>query len=67
MPAPMSRSTWLVTDWVAGALYRIKADGSFEMLVDLNQGSADLEVIDNGALAVIPMMMDNTVVAHTTR
>ena len=64
---PDGQGNWLVTDWMAGALYRIKADGSFEMLVDLNQGSADLEVIDNGALAVIPMMMDNTVVAHTTR
>ena len=64
---PDGQGNWLVTDWVAGALYRIKADGSFEMLVDLNQGSADLEVVDNGGLAVIPMMMDNKVVAHTTK
>jgi outer membrane protein assembly factor BamB len=61
------QGNWLVTDWVAGALYRIKADGSFENLVDLNQGSADLEVIEKDGMAVIPMMMDNTVVAHTTR
>ena len=64
---PDGQGNWLVTDWMAGALYRIKADGSFEMLVDLNQGSADLEVIDDGGLAIIPMMMDNTVVAHTTK
>ncbi len=64
---PDGQGNWLVTDWVAGALYRIKADGSFENIVDLNMGSADLEVVDNGGLAVIPMMMDNTVVAHTTR
>jgi sugar lactone lactonase YvrE len=64
---PDGQGNWLVTDWVAGALHRIKADGSFEMLLDLNQGSADLEVIDNGGLAIIPMMMDNTVVAHTTK
>jgi sugar lactone lactonase YvrE len=64
---PDGQGNWLVTDWVAGALHRIKADGSSEILVDLNQGSADLEVIDNGALAVIPMMMDNKVVAHTTK
>ena len=64
---PDGQGNWLVTDWVAGALYRIKADGSFENLLDLNQGSADLEVVDNGGLAVIPMMMDNKVVAHTTK
>lgn len=64
---PDGQGNWLVTDWVAGALYRIKADGSFEMLLDLNQGSADLEVMNNGALAIIPMMKDNKVIAVTTR
>lgn len=64
---PDGQGNWLVTDWVAGALYRIKADGSFEKLIDLNQGSADLEVIEKDGLAIIPMMMDNKVVAHTTR
>lgn len=64
---PDGQGNWLVTDWIAGALYRLKADGSFDLLADLNQGSADLEVVDNGALAIIPMMNDNTVVAHTTK
>lgn len=64
---PDGQGNWLVTDWMAGALYRIKADGSFENLLDLDMGSADLEVIDNGAVAIIPMMMDNKVVAVTTR
>jgi len=30
-------------------------------------GSADLEFVANGALAVIPMMNDNTVAAYSTR
>ena len=55
---------WLATDWVAGALYRISSDGSSEQLLDLNQGSADLEFVQSEKLAIIPMMMDGNVVAH---
>ena len=55
---------FLVTDWVAGALYRIKEDGSHETLINLNQGSADLEVTNDGKTAIIPMMMDSKVTAY---
>ncbi len=48
--------SYLVTDWVAGALYRIRESGDAEQLLDLNQGSADLEYREG--LALIPMMMD---------
>ena len=30
---------WLVTDWVAGALFRIDPNGKAEKLIDLNQGA----------------------------
>lgn len=36
---PDGAGNWLVTDWIAGALYRIAPDGSFEVLRDLPQGS----------------------------
>jgi sugar lactone lactonase YvrE len=55
---------WLVTDWIAGALLRIAPDGSFETLEDLPAGSADLEFAGGERLAVIPLMLDGTVVAH---
>jgi sugar lactone lactonase YvrE len=55
---------WLATDWIAGALFRISPDGTAEQLLDLNQGSADLEYIEGDKLAVIPMMMDGRVVAY---
>jgi sugar lactone lactonase YvrE len=55
---------WLVTDWIAGALFRISPDGTAEQLLDLNQGSADLEYLEGDKLAVIPMMMDGRVVAY---
>jgi hypothetical protein len=55
--------TFLSTDFMAGALIRIKEDGTSEMLADLNAGSADLEVSDDGKTAIVPQMMDNKVTA----
>jgi hypothetical protein len=50
-----------VTDFIAGGLHRINKDGTSELLMDLNTGSADLDVINNGHLAVVPVMMDDNV------
>lgn len=58
---------WLVSDWMAGALYRIDASGEAEMLMDLNQGSADIGVINSEGMVLVPMMMDNKVIALSTR
>jgi streptogramin lyase len=55
---------YLVTDWMSGGLYHFSADGAAELIMDLNQGSADHEVMDDGATAVIPMMMDGRVTAY---
>ena len=61
---PDGAGNWIVTDWVGGALYRIHPDGTADQLMDLNQGSADLEFLDNEKLVIIPMMMDGKVTAH---
>ena len=53
-----------VTDWLSGSLYTFDADGKAEMVMDLNQGSADHEYIEGEKLVVIPMMMDGTVAAY---
>jgi sugar lactone lactonase YvrE len=55
---------YLVTDWLSGVLYTFDADGKAEMIMDLNQGSADHEYIESEKLVVIPMMMDGTVAAY---
>jgi hypothetical protein len=55
---------YLVTDWLSGGLYTFDADGKAEMIMDLNQGSADHEYIEDEKLVVIPMMMDGTVAAY---
>jgi sugar lactone lactonase YvrE len=55
---------WLVTDWVAGGLHRIDADGKAAEILDLGQGSADLEYLPDQKLAIVPMLLDGVVVAH---
>ena len=61
---PDGQGNYLVTDWMNGALLRISAEGEVEQLLDLNQGSADHEVIEDQNLVIIPMMNDGTVVAY---
>ena len=55
---------YLVTDWFSGGLYRISDDGKAEMLMNMQQGSADHEFVEAENLVVIPMMMDGTVNAY---
>ena len=61
---PDGQGGYLVTDWFSGGLYRISDDGKAELLMDLNQGSADHEFVEAENLVVIPMMMDGTVNAY---
>lgn len=62
--ALMADGTILATDWMAGALMTIAPDGTVRQLLDLNQGSADLEYIMSGSIAIVPMMSDGKVVAY---
>jgi len=56
---------YLVTDWAQGALYRVDAKGKVDELIDLNQGSADLSYLPGKKMLLIPMMLDNSLVAYT--
>jgi hypothetical protein len=49
---------------MAGALMTIAPDGTVRQLLDLNQGSADLDYLMNGSIAIVPMMSDGKVVAY---
>jgi len=55
---------FLVTDWVAGALYRIDRKGKATQLLDLKQGSADIGYVPETGLLLIPMMLDDELVAY---
>jgi hypothetical protein len=61
---PLSDTSFLVTDWIAGALFIIDAKGNVERLLDLNQGSADIGWLPNERLLLIPMMKDDKLVAY---
>lgn len=56
---------YLVTDWAAGGLYRIDAKGKFERLIKLGKGSADLIYLPDQKMALIPIMLSNSLVAYT--
>jgi hypothetical protein len=61
---PNAPGLYLVTDWAAGALYRIDGKGKATQIIDLNQGSADLTYFPEKDTVLIPMMLDNTLAAY---
>ena len=54
----------LATDWVAGGVMTVSAKGDVKQLVDLPQGSADLTIIPKKKMIIVPMMMDNKLIAY---
>lgn len=64
---PDGKGNWLATDWMAGALYRIDDSGAAELLMDMNPGSADIGVVNSKGIVLVPMMMDNKVIAISTQ
>jgi hypothetical protein len=61
---PLDDTNFLVTECVAGALYRIDASGKAKLLLDLDQGSADIGWMPAKRLLLIPMMMNDKLVAY---
>jgi sugar lactone lactonase YvrE len=57
--------TYLVTDWDAGGLYRVPPKGKVERLLKLGKGSADVLYLPDQKLALIPIMLNNSLVAYT--
>lgn len=55
---------YLATDWLGGRLLRIDQSGTAEVLLELGQGSADLEVLLDQDLIIIPLMTQGKVVAY---
>jgi sugar lactone lactonase YvrE len=56
---------YLVTDWAAGLLYRVDAKGKVDRLIKLSKGSADLIYLPDKKTVLIPIMLNNTLVAYT--
>ncbi|WP_069438204.1 SMP-30/gluconolactonase/LRE family protein [Methyloceanibacter methanicus] len=62
--APDGNGGFLVTDWVAGALFQVEPSGKAEKLLDLNQGTADLSYRSDEKLVMIPFMKDGVLAAY---
>jgi hypothetical protein len=61
---PLKPGTYLVSDWGEGALFQIDAKGNVKRLIDLHQGSADLTILPDKTMVLIPMMLDNSLAAY---
>jgi len=54
---------YLVTDWMNGRLMQVSPNGNSETLIEFEQGSADHTVMPETNLVIVPMMLQNEVVA----
>jgi hypothetical protein len=61
---PLDATGYLVTDWAAGALYRIDVSSKADLLLDLSQGTADIGYVPAEHLVLIPMMLDDKLIAY---
>ena len=55
---------YYVTDWMTGKLYQIDKAGNATLLLELEQGMADHEVILEKNLILLPMMKNDKVLAY---
>lgn len=56
-----------VTDWMAGKLFRIDRFGNAILLLELVQGMADLEYIEDRSMILLPMMNSNSLLAYQVK
>ncbi len=61
---PLAANHWLVSDWVAGKVFIVDADGNEHPLADPGKGSADLTYVDTMSMVLVPMMMDGSLIAY---
>ena len=67
-------SGYTVTDWVSGGLWLVQTDATPRKLLDLNQGSADHNMIpvaggantdsSQNKIILVPMMLDDVLIAY---
>jgi sugar lactone lactonase YvrE len=55
---------YFVTDWMIGKLLHITPDGISKTLISLEPGTADLTVLAQQKLVIIPIMLSNNIVAY---
>ncbi|MFT5425718.1 MAG: hypothetical protein ACI9ZT_000650 [Gammaproteobacteria bacterium] len=55
---------YYVTDWMVGKLYQINKAGDAKLLMELVQGMADLEVLLDQNMILLPMMMTDKLLVY---
>jgi hypothetical protein len=61
---PFDAESYLVSDWVAGKVFRIARTGAAKELLSLGQGSADIGYIPSTRTLIVPMMVDGKLAAY---
>lgn len=61
---PDGRGNFYVTDWMAGKLFHIGADGSVRLLLELEQGLADHAYVPAHDTLYLPLMQSGRVLAY---
>lgn len=61
---PFDSDSYIVSDWVAGKVFRIARSGEATELLSISQGTADLGFVAGTRTAIIPLMVDGKVVAY---
>lgn len=60
---PDGKGGYWVSDWVAGKIFHVAADGSHTVWLQLEPGTADLGIVP-GKWLLVPMMMNNELRAY---
>ncbi|MEO1050925.1 MAG: hypothetical protein AAFX87_09865 [Bacteroidota bacterium] len=55
---------FLVSDWIAGGLMTIDANGEVKEVQDLNAGSADILLLQKQNILLVPQMLDGKLIAY---
>lgn len=61
---PDGAGGWLVSDWMTGGVFSVNRQGRAAKVLPLGPGSADITVIPEQKLLLVPMMMDGKVAAY---
>lgn len=59
------RGNYLVSDWVAGKIFRVKPNGKSELMFYGFKGSADIGYISSSQILIVPRMNEDKVTAYS--
>ena len=56
---------YIISDYMAGKIMQVGADGKTNVVKQLKQGTADLAYVPSQKLVIVPQMSDNKIAAYT--